>query len=105
METKRGRAMVQKSEDDRAGFVRMTDSTLLRELDGETVLLDLTTEVYFSLDDVGAAMLTTVLSSPSIGDALEVLLTHYDVAVETLRADLTELLTALQQAGLIEGQW
>ena len=75
---------------------------LIRELEGEAVLLNLKTETYFGLDDVGMRMWQVVTTSASIQDAYEALLGEYDVPPEQLRQDLDELLGKLVEQGLVE---
>lgn len=84
------------------GVVRLSESTLVRDLEGESVLLDLVSEQYFSLDEVGAAVLSTLLNASSMDEAVAALLLEYDVDADELRADIQELISALAEAGLIE---
>ena len=82
--------------------VRVPDHVLVRELAGESLLLNLDTEIYFGLDDVGTRMWAQLTGSPSIQVALEGLQREYGVAPETLRADLAALLSQLLERGLLE---
>jgi hypothetical protein len=75
---------------------------LVRELADETVLLNLNTETYFSLDDAGARLWSRLTSSPSIQAAYDALLTEYDVAPDVLRHDLEALLQQLLDHDLLE---
>lgn len=84
------------------GIVRLCESTLIRELEGETVLLDLVSEQYFSLDEVGAAVLAAILKEPSLDAAVEALRNDYEVDADELRADIKDLIVALTDAELIE---
>ena len=59
--------------------VSIPDMVLFRELDGESVLLNLKTESYLGLDDVGTRMWTVLTAEPSVQAAYEVLLSEYDV--------------------------
>lgn len=81
--------------------VTAPEDVLVRILDGEAVLLNLDTESYFGLDDVGARMWTLLTKSDSIQAAYDALLEEYDVAPEQLRADLTDLIVRLVNHGLI----
>jgi Coenzyme PQQ synthesis protein D (PqqD) len=78
------------------------DDVLVQMLDGEAVLLNLDTESYFGLDDVGARMWTLLTESDSIQAAYEGLLDEYDVTPEQLRADLIGLIDRLAEQGLIK---
>ena len=81
--------------------IRAPDDVLVQMLEGEAVLLNLNTESYFGLDEVGARMWTLLTESDSIQTAYEVLVEEYDVTPEQLRADLTDLIDRLAEQGLI----
>ena len=76
-------------------------AVLLRELDGESVLLNLDSERYYGLDEVGTHRWKVVTSSATIGDAYEALMAEYDVGPELLAADMRSLLTDLVAHGLL----
>jgi hypothetical protein len=82
--------------------VVVPDTVLFRELDGEAVLLNLNTESYLGLDEVGTRMWTVLTTHASIQGAYEALLTEYDVAAETLRNDVEALLGQMLEHGLVE---
>jgi len=74
---------------------------LVRELDGESVLLNLDSECYYGLDEVGTRMWQVLTTSPSIAAAYDDLLAEYDVDAETLRSDMGELIGQLVAHGLL----
>ena len=74
---------------------------LARELDGESILLNLDSGVYYGLDEVGTRMWTVLTESESIGVAYETLLAEYAVEPDELRADLTRLVGELLEQGLL----
>ena len=82
--------------------VKLADDVLVSNLEGESVLLNLKSERYYGLDEVGTRFLTLLDSSESIEHAFDVLLAEYDVEAETLRNDLTTLLLNLCDQGLVE---
>ena len=82
--------------------VSIPDNVMLRELEGESVILDLDSESYFGLDEVGTRMWQLVTESPSIQVAFEALAEEYEVEPETLREDLSGLIGTLLDRGLIE---
>ena len=71
-------------------------------LAGESVLLNLKSEKYFGLDEVGTRMWSAITSSSSIQDAYETLMAEYDVEGELLRKDLSDLIEKLVEHELIE---
>ena len=75
---------------------------LVSALAGESVLLNLKSEKYFGLDEVGTRMWGALTSSSSIQDAYETLLAEYDVEAERLRHDLSDLIEKLVEHELIE---
>ena len=81
--------------------IEIPDGVMMRELQGEAVLLNLDSESYFGLDEVGTRMWGALTSTPSAQAAFEALLAEYDVAPETLRADLAEFIDKLAAAGLV----
>jgi hypothetical protein len=84
------------------GRVTTPDGVLVRELEGESVLLNLNSESYFGLDGVGTRMWAALTASPSIEAAYETLLAEYEVEPEHLRTDLSRFVEKLAAAGLID---
>lgn len=80
--------------------IRPADSVLVRELEGEAVLLNLDSESYYGLDAVGARMWAVVISSESIQSAYEVLVNEYQVEDQKLRHDLQALIEEWLEHGL-----
>lgn len=84
------------------GAFSVPSHVLLQELPGAgLIFLDLRTEEYFGLDDVGTRMYETVVSVGSAERALESLLEEYDVAPDVLRDDFDAFLTRLVDRGLL----
>lgn len=73
----------------------------MREVAGESVLLDLETEQYFGLDDVGTRIWQVLGESLSIRAALDVLLDEYEVDEMTLTRDVLALVAELADKGLV----
>lgn len=82
--------------------VKVPDSVLMRELAGESVLLNLVSESYFGLDETGTRMWTVLTEAPNVGVAFETLLGEYEVKPEQLRGDLQVFVEKLRQLGLLE---
>lgn len=78
------------------------DNVMFRELEGESVILDLDSESYFGLDEVGTRMWLAVTAAASIQEAFDALAQEYEVEPDTLRHDLDELLATLLERGLLE---
>lgn len=73
----------------------VTKETLVRELDGELLLLCLATQTYYGLDKVGTRIWHALEASPNVHSALEQLLEEYDVDPETLRRHVQQLVREL----------
>lgn len=81
--------------------ISVPDSVLVRELDGESVLLDVRSEKYFGLDEVGTRMWAALTRLGDTESACKALLEEFDVEPERLRADLEALLGELVDQGLL----
>ena len=82
--------------------IKVPEAVLISRLQEESVILNLNSERYFGLDDVGTTFLNALTNSDSIEAAYEVLLEEYDVERDVLRADLTVLINRLLEQGLVE---
>lgn len=85
-----------------AARVSVSPDILISEVGGESVLLNLSSERYFGLDDIGTQMWKTLIASDSIQAAYERLLAEYDVEASRLREDLSDLIQKLMEQGLVE---
>jgi len=82
--------------------VSVPTDVLVNVIDGQAVLLNLKTERYFGLDEVGTEMWRILTSSDSIESACTTLLAEYEVEPERLRADVLDLAQKLVENGLLE---
>jgi hypothetical protein len=82
--------------------VRIRNEVVFRELDGEMVLLNLASGVYFGLDPVGTRIWTLIVEQRSPADIVGALTAEYEVDAETCEADVWKLLDALAANELIE---
>ena len=80
---------------------QVNPSVVFRELDGETVLLNLDSGVYFGLDAVGTRVWTLLLEHGTTGPVCATMEQEYDVAPEALERDVRRLVRELYQKGLI----
>jgi hypothetical protein len=79
-----------------------TQDTLINVIEDESVLLNLKSESYFGLDQVGTRMWTLLTTSDSIQSAYEALLDEFDVGADRLRQDMGDLIEKLIENGLVE---
>lgn len=82
--------------------ITLPQGVLMREVAGESVILNLNTETYFGLDEVGTRMWQTLTTSETIQHAYDTLISEYDVAPDILRNDLINLVEELANHGLLE---
>ena len=82
--------------------VTFPKNVLMRAFENETVLLNLDTESYHGLDDVGTRMCQALTSSENIQEAYQKLLADYEVDPIMLRQDLDDFLANMVQRGLLE---
>ena len=74
---------------------------LFQELDGEAVLLNLESESYFGLDDVGTRIWQLLVEHAQLGRVYAQMQKEYDVEEDRLRRDILQLVAKLDEAGLI----
>ena len=82
--------------------VTVPDDVLISRLQEESVILNLDSERYYGLDDVGTRFLSALTTSDSIETAYDQLRNEYDVDPQVLRGDLLALVENLSDQGLVE---
>lgn len=82
--------------------VRVPDDVLISNLQEESVILNLDSERYYGLDDVGTRFLSALNTADSIEAAYEKLSQEYDVNEEVLRKDLLTLVENLVAQGIMQ---
>lgn len=80
------------------------DDVIFRELDGEAVILNLATGMYFGLDEIGSRLWTIVAESGTLRGAVDAMAAEYDVDRPVLEGDALELAGQLLEKGLIQVQ-
>ena len=81
--------------------VTISPEVLSQEVDGETVLLDLQSESYFGLDEVGTRIWQLLNDGRNLQAVFDTLLGEYDVEEQQLGKDLQDHIAQLVDAGLI----
>ena len=77
-------------------------SVRVRQLDGESIVLDLHTNYFYSLDAIGSRMWTAIVGGGTLRDVRDALLADFDVAPQRLETDLFAFADKLQRLGLLE---
>lgn len=81
--------------------VTISPDVLCQHVEGNAVLLNLGTERYHSLDDVGTRMWDALSVDGDVERLVAEMLTVHDGAEQQLRSDVQTLLGALATAGLV----
>ena len=80
--------------------VAPSDDAVFREMDGESVLLNLETGMYFGLDEVGTRVWRLAADNGSLRAVRARLVEEYDADPATIERDLLALAEALVSKGL-----
>ena len=79
-----------------------SESVFAQEVDGEMVLLDMNSENYFGLDEVGTTIWQAMQEKKKLQDVYDAMIEQYEVAPDVLERDLLEFAEKLRDNGLIE---
>lgn len=82
--------------------IRISKDVVFRDLEGEMVLLNLATGVYFGLDPVGTRIWQLLDGGGSVDEIVDAITVEYDVDAATCRADLARFVQTLRANGLVE---
>ena len=88
-------------DDFRARRLHVPDTVLFQVVGDESILLNLDTEYYFGLDDIGSDILQALVEAETVGEALDVLTLRFGVAPATMRRDLQAFVDELEASGLL----
>jgi len=81
--------------------VTLSPDVISQEVSGETVLLDLESENYFGLDEVGTRIWQVIKETEDLQEIYDTLLQEYEVEEPRLQADLEALLGEVSKLGLV----
>ena len=82
--------------------ITFAETVFAQEVDGEMVLLDMESENYFGLDEVGTAIWQEMQEKETLKEVFEALLEQYEVEEEVLEKDLSDFVEKLLDSGLVE---
>ena len=82
--------------------ITFADTVFAQEVDGEMVLLDMNSENYFGLDEVGTAIWQAMQEKETLQEVLDVLLEQYEVESDVLEKDLSDFVAKLAESELVE---
>jgi len=81
--------------------VAIGEDVMSRDLEGEAVILNLESGIYFGLDKVGTRIWSLLQEDGSLRRAFETIQQEYNVAPEKLEGDLLRLVEELRAKGLL----
>lgn len=84
-----------------SGHVKVSPQVMFRELDGEAVLLDLQSERYYGLNELGTRIWQLITDNGDLSFVYEKLLDEYEVEPQVLAQDMDRLLAQLAEFGLL----
>lgn len=83
-------------------WIRRAPGAVWQEIDGETVIIDLRSEQYFSLNPVGSRIWELIGEGARLEAIHCRLVVEFAVDSERVRQDLLDLAASLREAGLAE---
>jgi hypothetical protein len=82
-------------------MMKENNKILFQKLGKEAVILQLESEMYFGLDEVGTRIWEVLKQEGSTEKALSILLEEYNVEEEVLRKDIEELIEELKKKKIL----
>jgi hypothetical protein len=83
-------------------IVKVSDDVIYQELDGEAILLDMQSEVFFGLDAVGTDIWKLLKTHAHVKTVARILTDHYQAGEDDLEEALLDFIEKLQAKGLVE---
>ena len=80
---------------------QLSPDVLYRDLDGQAVILDLASGLYFGLNDVGTRIWTLMSEGRNVDDIAQILSREYEADRATIEQDIRDLTDALRARNLI----
>ncbi len=82
--------------------VRLANDVLMQKVGDDAILLNLKTENYFALDEIGTRIIDTLQESDSVAQAVQKLVGIYEVDEGKLTTDAVRLVEECEQHGLLQ---
>jgi hypothetical protein len=79
----------------------INSSVVSAELDGEMVLLDIESGIYFGIDPVGTIIWNKLSEGADVEVIISSILSEYDIDADTVRADVATFIETLRDKNLI----
>ena len=82
--------------------VKRTTNQVCCDMGGESIILNLKSGVYYSLDEVGARIWALIEQPTAVTAIRDAILSEYDVQTQVCEHDVRAFLEGMDAAGLIE---
>jgi hemerythrin-like domain-containing protein len=82
--------------------VKVAKDVIFQELEGEAILLNMRTGIYFGLNPVGMRIWRLLSEHGEVNRVTTMLLDEYNVSEDQLRNHLSDFIEKLKSKGLIE---
>lgn len=82
--------------------VKISEHVVWRDRDGEIIIMNLASGVYFSVDGVGTRIWIMLSKGVATDEIIRELILEFDVEESQLRTDLDSMVRDLASQGLIE---
>ncbi len=82
--------------------IKIADSVFAQEVDDEMVILDMNSENYFGLDEVGRDIWNAFREKETLQEVYDAMFEIYDVDENVLKNDIEVFIGKLIKSGLIE---
>ena len=86
----------------RDAAIRIRKDVVFRDLEGEMVLLNLATGVYFGLDPVGTRIWALIDDGRSVDQIVAAITAEYEVDADVCRVDLERFVATLRDNDLVD---
>ena len=81
--------------------IRINDDVLWQQLQGEAVLLNLKTGVYFGLNPIGTRVWDLLAEHGTVREVVDAIVGEYEVATQTCTDDVLALIADMQKHALV----
>ena len=85
-----------------ASLVKRTSNQVCCDMGGESIILNLKSGIYYSLDAIGARIWGLIEQPMAITAIRDAILSEYDVQAEVCERDILAFIERMDAAGLIE---
>ena len=82
--------------------VKRTTNQVCCDMGGESIILNLKSGIYYSLDEVGARIWGLIEQPMAVTEIRDAILSEYDVQAEVCERDIRAFIEGMDAAGLIE---